>query len=945
MAIASSLYAGISGLSTMGDAMSVLGDNVANINTTAFKESRSTFQDVLSQSVATASGGAQVGRGVTLNTISSLFAQGSFESSSSPTDMAIGGQGFFMLRAPGSAEAGMFTRAGQFQFNQSGDLVSTTGNFVQGWTVDGTTGQRQGTIGDINIGKNTPPVATTTAEIITNLDSTKPTQASADRLFEDWNGTNAAAQPPADPISATKYDYSTSIKIYDSKGASHDLTAYFSRTTNDNQWQYLITCNPTEDLRAMTTAQKAIYNPDTRYNYEHDKGAGALMYGTIQFDTSGNISQVDAYNVPPDGQVDPAKTDNRMLLNAGDSYFSFPTNFTGSDTNTGIQLNFGARYGGKTSTQRQVLVSDGGARAVGVGGDVSSYITSATPWSKVADANGNTVSQGDTFVFDGYNNTSKPVHLVYTVDPSKDVQDLLDQINTAFGCTASIDATGHLHLADNISGNSSLYVTNFTTISGNSAAPFGGSHGTVPKALSISPGALTSDGTTPVTDSTKSLIGLRGSALPAIAAGDTFTFSGTGPTNNAVAASTFTVSAGPPVSTISDLLNFIDTTFGAGTEAVLDQTGKLRVMDTTGSGQGNLKVNLAYTSTVGGGTANPFGIVDAAPATLLTQKDGVDALINITTSKRMVVSPGRAFSTNTGDTTPITAATQWNSVFDSNSNPLINGGFPRAVSNGDQFVFTGTKRDGSTVTSSFTVAYTKADGTPGTVGDLLSQLSTDFGCQASIDSAGRLTLTDWASDTVSSASALGISSVTYPTDTTGQDIFGPASTAFDFIPADISSEDGSAQGSIVTTGFAPEALSSTQYANSSTTVFQDQNGFASGFLQSVSTDVDGVITGNYSNGQVLKKAQVALANFSNLEGLRKQGGNIFTQTSESGAPVTGAPGTNGLGSISPNSLEQSNVDLGVEFVKLITVQRGFQANSKIITTVDDMLNDLINIKR
>ena len=110
-------------------------------------------------------------------------------------------------------------------------------------------------------------------------------------------------------------------------------------------------------------------------------------------------------------------------------------------------------------------------------------------------------------------------------------------------------------------------------------------------------------------------------------------------------------------------------------------------------------------------------------------------------------------------------------------------------------------------------------------------------------------------------------------------------------------------------------------------------------------DTKGTITGNYSNGQVLAKAQVALASFNNLAGLMKEGGNIFRQTTASGAPVTGAPGTNGLGSISPNSLEQSNVDLGAEFVKLITTQRGFQANSKIITTTDEMLSDLINIKR
>jgi flagellar hook protein FlgE len=172
-----------------------------------------------------------------------------------------------------------------------------------------------------------------------------------------------------------------------------------------------------------------------------------------------------------------------------------------------------------------------------------------------------------------------------------------------------------------------------------------------------------------------------------------------------------------------------------------------------------------------------------------------------------------------------------------------------------------------------------------------------------------------------------------------------AGSGFISLQPDVSGEDGSQQGDVISARFTPEALATTQYANSSTTIFQDQNGFASGFLQSVSVDTEGVITGNYSNGQVLKKAQVALANFASLAGLHKKGGNIYTETTDSGAPVSGVPGTNGLGTIAPNALEQSNVDLGTEFVKLITVQRAFQANSKIITTTDEMLNDLINIKR
>jgi flagellar hook-basal body protein len=967
MAISSSLYSSISGLSTMGEAMSVLGDNIANVNTVAFKSSTASFQDVLSESVATASGGSQVGRGCALSTVSSLFAQGSFNSSSSPTDMAIGGQGFFMLRSPDSSSAALYSRAGQFTFDSSGNLVNPSGDFVQGWNIDAKTGQASGTIGDITIGKNTPPVATTTAEVIANLDASQANLASPDPLYENWNGTNVSAVNPTPPIDPSKYDYSTSVKIYDSKGASHDLTVYYDRTTQDNQWQYLVTCDPSEDMRVMTPAQQAMNPPDTQYNDKNDKGAGALQYGTIQFDTSGNISQVQAYNVPPDGEVDPAKSDNMITLASGDSYFSFPTNFTGADTNQQITLNLGAKYDAKSSTQNQVLVSDGGARVYGSGGDLSQSISSATTWAQVSDNNGHTMSQGDTFIVEGYNNASDPESLTYTVSPANTVQDFLTALDNKFGCTATIDAQGRLSMADNTSGKSSMYITRFETISANGSTPFGG--GTpISSAFAMTPAGITSDSATQVTNSNTVLTTLQGTTGPKLQVGDTFTFSGTDVDGNplpvtavgppATTAPSYTVAAGD---TIQTMLNNIAAAYGgasSGAKAVLGQNGQIVVEDLLPPGANGTKalsVSMAFTSLATPPAApalpaNPFGLVDTAPATLLTPQQSTSAEINITTSKKMVISTGRALSTNTGATIPITAATSWNSVYDDNSDPTVNGGLPRGLSNGDTITFTGTKRDGTPVTSTFSVAYTKPDGSQGTVQDLLDKLSKDFNCQASLDNAGRIVLTDNTADTLSDTSSLSVTGVSYAGNSglplpagDSTDIFG--TSAFATIPADVASQDGSEQGAVVTTSFVPEALSTTQYASSSTTIFQDQDGFASGFLQSVSTDVNGVITGNYSNGQVLKKAQVALASFSNEQGLSKQGGTMYAATTESGAPVTGAAGSNGLGSISPNSLEQSNVDLGVEFVNLITVQRGFQADSKIITTTDDMLNTLIQMKQ
>ncbi|MEE4241895.1 MAG: flagellar hook-basal body complex protein, partial [Desulfopila sp.] len=117
-----------------------------------------------------------------------------------------------------------------------------------------------------------------------------------------------------------------------------------------------------------------------------------------------------------------------------------------------------------------------------------------------------------------------------------------------------------------------------------------------------------------------------------------------------------------------------------------------------------------------------------------------------------------------------------------------------------------------------------------------------------------------------------------------------------------------------------------------------------GNLTSVDIDGQGAVIASYSNGEQLAVANLVLGKFNNPNGLELVGNNLFTATETSGVPRVGLPGAE-LGKVFTNSLEQSNVDMGTEFVRMITVQRGFQANSKIITTVDEMLGELINLKR
>jgi flagellar hook protein FlgE len=487
MSLTSSLFSGISGLTTLGNSLQIIGDNISNVNTLGFKASNYTFQDRLSQATATQSGTSQIGRGTALSDISASFEQGSFETTGNTTDLAIGGDGFFIVRE-GTSDSNFYTRAGNFRFNKEGYLVNPEGYVLQGWALD-SEGEDVGSVSDILLSSFTsPPEESTKVTIVTNLD------ADADSNTVDmaavWDGTAAT------PLSDSYYEYQTTVKVYDSLGSTHDITIYYDLGTTDNTWEYLITCNPEEDMRSDAISAG---NPTAC--------AGLLAKGTLSFSSSSGTL-------------------------------------------------------------------DGSAAAV-----TMKRFTGTTNWS----------------------------------DPNE-----------------------------------------------------------------------------------------------------------------------------------------------------------------------------------------------------------------------------------------ATTATNWDAQ--------------------------------STATDVSTNGY--------------------FTCKPSF-----------------------ISGLTMDIE------FNPGSYY-----------DG-------TSAWVNSALTTTQFSKASTTTYQAANGYGAGDLQSVDVDTDGVMTGVYSNGQLLYLNRVALAKFIDVQGLHKEGGNLYRETRESGEAITNHPGTSGLGSISPNSLEQSNVDIAAEFVKMITSQRGFQANSKIISTVDQMLSETIQMKR
>jgi flagellar hook protein FlgE len=124
-----------------------------------------------------------------------------------------------------------------------------------------------------------------------------------------------------------------------------------------------------------------------------------------------------------------------------------------------------------------------------------------------------------------------------------------------------------------------------------------------------------------------------------------------------------------------------------------------------------------------------------------------------------------------------------------------------------------------------------------------------------------------------------------------------------------------------------------------------QNGLALGTLESYGIDSSGTIVGTFTNGSSRTLGQVALAGFNNPSGLDRVGNNLLKESPNSGNATISIPGANGIGTVSSGYLEASNVDLANEFANMIVAQRGFQANSRIITTSDEVLQELVSLKR
>ena len=234
----------LSGLQAQSTAIDIVGNNLANLNTTGFKSSSASFRDLISASLGAS--GAQVGQGVQTPLSVRKFQQGSIQQTGGAFDVAIGGQGFFVVRDSQGRQ--LFTRAGDFKVDAAGNLLTQSGERVQGWTSSGGVLSATGAIGNI---------------VVPSGGTSKPVPTSIFSADLNLNAGAAAGQPNG--------TFSTAVEVVDSLGAKHVLTLTFTKTAS-NAWDYKITI-PGQEVTGGVAGTPS-----------------SVATGSLTFDTQGNLT-------------------------------------------------------------------------------------------------------------------------------------------------------------------------------------------------------------------------------------------------------------------------------------------------------------------------------------------------------------------------------------------------------------------------------------------------------------------------------------------------------------------------------------------------------------------------------------------------------------------------------------------------------------------------------
>ncbi len=971
-----SLYSGVSGLLVHQKSMDVIGNNIANVNTIGFKSGRAVFADMISQTLlggkspTDSTGGTnprQVGLGAYLQAVDTIMAQGTLTLTQKQSDLSLSGNGFFMVSGSGNNDIS-YTRAGDFNFDRVGKFTNPNGLIVQGWMADPVTGQLQTDtgVGDIVVGTDYQvilPKQTSNIKMSGVLDN----RATASELSYPAFMTYAKADAS---IFGLESDNASSLGLQ--KGEPILIRADATSSTNMTKASLVSTSGsiiPLQIDSTTTLSFKISSNGNTDViDLKYSSAAGATNFTTLKDfgdaiaaainTVSGNAGSVTSDIV--NGMVEltlPAAGSDFLIesISGSSTIESMFGNFIGTTVPTGTILSSEAlKYqdeivAGIDFNTLQEFTDDvqNSLRT-----NVASNFKSTYLENMFGLKDGDLVRMdGPGFTPTGVATSTAIINLQYTDDPAKvntaaatgsryffnDLNDLAASFNHFTTTTVfSVNANGELVSSDN-------RIFDSVNTSNNADIDYLSSRFSNTVLGPTAGGTVTSTGMS-FNDAGKiSYMNYRSST--------------TAPFNNPLTNLEIIpqyANSGPFASNVLETqgINLNDIVaplkplqdFGFSRIFLDEATADDKIIDMFS----NAGTDLDFAS---GSSMELNVLVDGKTPTNGINTFSVGRQTRLDELTEFIEDYlGLGASHNKKDNVFIENG-QLKIIGEQGSGNNIDLFSLKGVPEGAHAVFNNTMLpnfDVVNATGGRLVTTQKIIDSQG----FQSEVKFDFAMQNREENIWYLTVSTLNPDaviTVNNATTNTVA-IKFNTDGSFAYMYDPNSQPISIVQKlSLSFNPNNGAARIDNINIALGAQGSTDglvvsgIAGGLTDV--DNDGYVLGELTTVNYNDAGQILGSYSNGVNRVLAQLGIATFTNAPGLMKAGDTLFSETPNSGPPAVGTAGTGKRGTIMGSTLENSNVQLSEEFVTMIVTQRGFQANSRTITTSDEMLQEVMNMKR
>ena len=926
------LWSGVTGLQAHQVAMDVEGNNIANVNTVGFKYSRASFADLFSQTqkVATAPQGnlggknsMQIGLGSTVNTVTKIFKQGTIQTTDKQSDMAIQGDGFFVVSADGG-KTYMYTRNGDFSLDSMGNFVDRNGYIVQGWMRNEDTGiiDPTGPLDNIVIEPGMSMEANPTSElaIIANLNSgsnigTKNSPIyTLDQYndFLDINGNglwdDGEAKNPNDLNNNTYYINSNKevavkeagvdlgvvfngagegLNLREGQGmwvSYADAKATFGQLPNNNaNLDIHISINGIEIPKTTVTKMDDVAKKINEFTNQTGVRATVINGNELQLTNNNNQGTTDASKNIKIRKLE-GDTTSIQTTNVITAYKYTYSSAAGTDAGHSYS-DSAARVIKTTEDLRKAMQTDAREYVNYSGTRVSNAVNGATYFVNAVIAR---IDGGQGGFAPGNQNT---------------IEQAIEDLNNAItDQTLFANLQGKGVVSAPISESAVASINSIINAIEAIGADAGNQYNSVNDLKEALRDLITDD---------------KLAAMAAAEWDSPLDADGQGNFNN----NTANGLPNPDADNTNSNATYRDINLNDGVQVTVNEKGQFVFKNP--SGDASYGQNDGHTIV----NQNQQGGTDV--------KDSPNAFTDANGVKQ---TPSNQ-DTYINDYNMQIAVTGYSNIEENiNENSALADVF-KSLSGG---LSTGTsERISSNLTMSSHAATTEIYDSLGSKHEIKFEWrkvsyspenGTEWSLLIQVPEPGVLNADGAVSNVIS-----------------GSARFNNDGTLLGFTPTTLTftANNGSAPGQNIELNFGKIGDSNGLRSNDNPSATDNivQDGYAAGNLTGTRIDESGTIIGSFSNGRSFGLAQVSLAVFTNNEGLETRGGNIFSQTANSGDPVFGAAGTSRRGTITASALEMSNVDLSRALTQLIVVQRGYQANSKTITTSDQMLTSLLQIKQ